>query len=61
MNISGAKEPWDTPCIGVCSTTTGDSVCRGCGRTIDEIKCWVALSETERVMVNTEAKRRVRR
>ena len=34
----------DTPCIAVCSTAQGDAVCRGCGRTEDEVRDWPALS-----------------
>jgi len=29
-----------TPCIGVCSTTFGDTVCRGCRRYLHEIVDW---------------------
>ena len=29
-----------TPCIGLCSTTLGDLVCRGCKRYIHEIVGW---------------------
>lgn len=59
MNISGHKQPWGTPCIGVCSTTIGDLVCRGCGRTVEEIRDWVSLERLERVSVNEKAKKRV--
>ena len=34
----------DTPCIAVCSTAQGDAVCKGCGRTEDEVRDWPALS-----------------
>ncbi len=37
-----------SPCIGYCSTSLGDEVCRGCGRTSDEIIQWLLLSEEER-------------
>lgn len=30
----------DTPCIAICSTSQGDAVCQGCGRTFDEVKLW---------------------
>lgn len=34
----------DTPCIAICSTAQGDAVCKGCGRTEDEVERWPALS-----------------
>lgn len=37
-----------TPCIGVCSTSLGDDVCRGCGRTLEEIRDWASLTHKER-------------
>lgn len=33
-------EPVPTPCIGVCSTGIGDSVCRGCKRFAHEVMDW---------------------
>ena len=30
----------DTPCIAVCSTSQGDAVCKGCGRTEAEVQNW---------------------
>lgn len=37
-----------SPCVGVCSTTVGDSVCRGCQRTSSEILEWFAMSPAQR-------------
>jgi predicted Fe-S protein YdhL (DUF1289 family) len=37
----------DTPCVAVCSTTF-DDVCRGCGRTVDEVAHWVFLTQEEK-------------
>jgi len=37
-----------TPCVGVCSTTYGDLVCRGCKRFSHEIVGWNAYSEDQR-------------
>lgn len=37
-----------TPCIGVCSTGIGDSVCRGCKRFAHEVIRWNGYSEQER-------------
>ncbi|MBP8147960.1 MAG: DUF3717 domain-containing protein, partial [Acidovorax sp.] len=30
----------DTPCIAICSTSQGDDLCKGCGRTFDEVQHW---------------------
>jgi predicted Fe-S protein YdhL (DUF1289 family) len=37
----------DTPCVAVCSTTF-DEVCRGCGRTVNEVAQWVFMTEEEK-------------
>ena len=34
----------DTPCIAICSTNQGDAVCKGCGRTEDEVRHWLSLN-----------------
>lgn len=34
----------DTPCIAICSTSQGDAVCKGCGRSFDEVQRWTELS-----------------
>ena len=30
----------DAPCIAICSTSQGDDVCKGCGRSFDEVQHW---------------------
>lgn len=37
-----------TPCIGICSTTYGDLVCRGCKRFAHEIVQWNAFDAEQR-------------
>lgn len=37
-----------TPCIGVCSTGIGDSVCRGCKRFAHEVIGWNSYTDEER-------------
>lgn len=41
----------DTPCIAICSTSQGDEVCKGCGRSFDEVQHWTALTPGEKRMV----------
>lgn len=51
-----AKEAWlgwyastpDAPCIAICSTAQGDAVCKGCGRTEDEVQHWPVMSPAEK-------------
>lgn len=40
-----------TPCIGVCSTGIGDSVCRGCKRFAHEVIDWNAYTNDQRLMI----------
>ncbi|MBA3056708.1 MAG: DUF3717 domain-containing protein [Gammaproteobacteria bacterium] len=41
----------DTPCIAICSTSQGDEVCKGCGRTFAEVQYWTALRPVEKRQV----------
>lgn len=34
----------DTPCIAICSTSQGDDLCKGCGRTFEEVQRWPEMS-----------------
>ena len=38
----------ETPCIKTCSIDPASGVCRGCGRTLDEIAGWSGLTDAER-------------
>lgn len=38
----------DTPCIAICSTSQGDAVCKGCGRSFEEVQQWLSLSPVEK-------------
>ncbi|MGI9346287.1 MAG: DUF1289 domain-containing protein [Gammaproteobacteria bacterium] len=40
-----------SPCIGICSTTVGDLVCRGCKRYAHEINDWHAYDADARLAV----------
>tara|TARA_B100000965_G_scaffold405296_1_gene438747 strand:+ start:1071 stop:1520 length:450 start_codon:yes stop_codon:yes gene_type:complete len=47
------KNRSSTPCIGICSTTFGDDVCKGCKRFSYEITDWGKFSNDERALVNS--------
>ena len=38
----------DTPCIAICSTSQGDDLCKGCGRTFDEVQSCPAMPPAEK-------------
>ena len=38
----------DTPCIAICSTSQGDELCKGCGRTFDEVQRWLSMTPVEK-------------
>jgi hypothetical protein len=42
----------DSPCIDVCTLDAATQSCLGCGRTLDEIEGWVAMTESERAAIN---------
>lgn len=47
MAVTSPK-PVLTPCIGVCALDAA-GLCSGCLRTADEIACWSALDDQERL------------
>lgn len=56
---AAARQAWlawyettaDTPCIAICSTSQGDPVCKGCGRTFDEVQHWTELRPAQKRQV----------
>jgi predicted Fe-S protein YdhL (DUF1289 family) len=44
-------KPVRTPCIGICSTGIGDSVCRGCKRFAHEVIDWNAYTHEQRLII----------
>jgi predicted Fe-S protein YdhL (DUF1289 family) len=38
----------DTPCIAICSTSQGDDVCKGCGRTFAEVQYWTEMNALQK-------------
>ena len=38
----------DAPCIAICSTSQGDAVCKGCGRTFLEVRRWTEMTPGEK-------------
>ena len=42
-----------TPCLGICSTTYGDDVCKGCKRFVHEVINWNKYNTKEKEVVNS--------
>jgi len=59
--INPRADPASSPCIGVCSTATGDAICRGCGRTLDEIREWNTYSRAQKIALKEYLVERLRR
>ncbi len=41
----------DAPCIAICSTSQGDEVCKGCGRSFEEVQHWPGYTPVEKRQV----------
>jgi predicted Fe-S protein YdhL (DUF1289 family) len=38
----------DTPCIAICSTSQGDALCKGCGRSFEEVQKWTEMGAAQK-------------
>ncbi len=48
MSIIEAGLPLETPCIDVCEIDANSGLCAGCGRSLDEIANWAAMTPEQR-------------
>ena len=48
----------ESPCLKICIYEAGSGICAGCGRTLDEIARWSAMSgeERRRIMADLPAR-----
>jgi predicted Fe-S protein YdhL (DUF1289 family) len=44
----------ESPCVQICTLDARSGICLGCGRTVDEIAGWIAMSGPERSRVMKE-------
>ena len=51
------RKPRRTPCVGICSTTYGDLVCRGCKRFAHEIVGWNTYTMEQRAGIEARLQR----
>ena len=40
-----------SPCIAICSTSQGDDLCKGCGRTFEEVCLWLEMTDANKEAV----------
>jgi len=50
-----------SPCIKICVIAPATGLCSGCGRTLDEIARWGAMSEAERARIMALLPQRMKR
>jgi hypothetical protein len=48
-----------SPCVNIC--TVKDGVCIGCGRTLEEIANWTAMTNEERKLINARLSNNIQR
>ena len=53
-------ESLETPCVKVCTYDAGAGLCRGCGRSLEEIAAWGSMSAQARHTVMQELPNRLR-
>jgi uncharacterized protein len=51
----------ESPCVKICTYDPDRGLCRGCGRTLEEIGDWLSMTEDQRRSVMAELPERVRR
>ena len=51
----------ETPCVKTCTYDPQQGVCRGCGRTLQEIAAWASMHTDERQRVMEQLPERLRR
>lgn len=47
-----------SPCIKVCALDSGNKLCLGCFRTLDEIALWSRIANDERLNILAAARQR---
>ena len=48
-----------SPCVNIC--TIKDDLCIGCGRTLEEIATWTAMTNDERKLINARLSNNIQR
>jgi len=45
-----------SPCIGLCNYNNDQEVCRGCGRTVEEVINWHTFDDEQKIAINQRLK-----
>ena len=61
MSVMRPNKPDSSPCIGRCSHNVGDDICKGCGRTVDEVLYWNTYPSEKKIEVKQVAAGRINR
>jgi len=58
--VSASDAPPASPCLGICLMDPATRMCRGCLRTIDEIRAWHEASAAEKraILARLDGRRR---
>jgi len=51
----------ETPCVNVCLLDDASGLCVGCGRSGDEIACWVEMAPAQRRAIMATLPKRLER
>lgn len=46
-----------SPCVQVCQVE--QDICQGCGRSVDEIRCWIIMTADEKTKCLAESEQRL--
>jgi predicted Fe-S protein YdhL (DUF1289 family) len=60
MMVTAIDAPPASPCLGICLMDPATRMCRGCLRTIDEIRAWYEASAAEKraILARLDQRRR---
>jgi predicted Fe-S protein YdhL (DUF1289 family) len=60
MTVTASDAHPASPCLGICLMDPATRMCRGCLRTIDEIRAWYEASAAEKraILARLDARRR---
>ena len=60
MTVTATDAHPASPCLGICLMDPATRMCRGCLRTIDEIRAWYEASAAEKraILARLDARRR---
>jgi uncharacterized protein len=62
VTVTTIDAPPASPCLGICLMDPATRMCRGCLRTVEEIRAWYEASAAEKwaILARLEARRRDR-